>query len=148
MDVKILGEDGAALGPGEIGEIAIWGEMVMAGYWNRDEATAETITPDGWLKTGDAGFQDENGYVFVHDRVKDMIVSGGENVYPAEVENAILGCPGVADAAVIGVPDDKWGEAVKAIVVAAPGAAPDPAAIIAYARERIAGFKAPKSVDF
>jgi acyl-CoA synthetase (AMP-forming)/AMP-acid ligase II len=148
MDVKILGEDGAELGIGEIGEIAIFGGMVMAGYWNRAEATAETVTADRWLKTGDAGYRDENGYIFVHDRVKDMIVSGGENIYPAEVENAILGCPGVADAAVIGVPDERWGEAVKAIVVAASGAAPEPEAVIAWARARIAGFKAPKSVDF
>ncbi|MFL5297887.1 MAG: long-chain-fatty-acid--CoA ligase [Phenylobacterium sp.] len=148
MDVKILREDGSEAETGEIGEIAIQGEMVMAGYWNRDEATRDTVTPDGWLKTGDAGFKDAEGYVFVHDRVKDMIVSGGENVYPAEVENAILGCPGVADAAVIGVPDERWGEAVKAIVVPVPGEAPDPAAVIAWARQRIAGFKAPKSVDF
>jgi len=149
MDVKILRDDGSEADAGEIGEIAIWGQMVMAGYWNREEATAQTVTADGWLKTGDAGFKNADGFVFVHDRVKDMIVSGGENIYPAEVENAIMGCPGVADAAVIGVPDDKWGEAVKAIVVAAPGGdAPDPAAIIAYARERIAGYKAPKSVDF
>ncbi len=122
--------------------------MVMAGYWNREEATAQTVTHDRWLKTGDAGFKDAQGYVFVHDRVKDMIVSGGENVYPAEVENAIMGCPGVADAAVIGVPDDKWGEAVKAIVVCAAGAEPKPEDVIAYARQRIAGYKAPKSVDF
>ena len=96
------------------------------------EATAEAIDADGWLHTGDAGFIDDDGYLFVHDRVKDMIVSGGENVYPAEVENAILGHPGVADAAVIGVPDERWGEAVKAIVVLKPGAdqAED---IIAYA---------------
>ena len=91
---------------------------------------------------------DAEGYVFVYDRVKDMIVSGGENVYPAEVENAILGCPGVADAAVIGVPDDRWGEAVKAIVVLSPGAEPNAEAIIAWARERIAGYKTPRSVDF
>jgi len=148
MGVKILREDGGEAETGEIGEIAIWGEMVMAGYWNRPEATAETVTPDGWLKTGDAGYVNADGYVFVHDRVKDMIVSGGENIYPAEVENAILGCPGVADAAVIGVPDERWGEAVKAVVVPAPGATPDAAAVIAWARERIAGYKAPKSVDF
>jgi acyl-CoA synthetase (AMP-forming)/AMP-acid ligase II len=148
LDVRIADEAGRELGPGEIGEIEIRGAVVMAGYWNRPEATAETIRPAGWLRTGDAGYRDDDGFFFVHDRVKDMIVSGGENVYPAEVENAILGCPGVADAAVIGVPDEKWGEAVKAIVVCAPGAEPDPAAIIAYARERIAGFKAPKSVDF
>jgi acyl-CoA synthetase (AMP-forming)/AMP-acid ligase II len=148
MAVKILGEDGQEVGTGEIGEIAIWGGMVMAGYWNRPEATAETVSPDRWLKTGDAGYRNAEGYIFVHDRVKDMIVSGGENIYPAEVENAILGCPGVADAAVIGVPDARWGEAVKAIVVPAAGAAPDPQAVIAWARERIAGYKAPKSVDF
>jgi acyl-CoA synthetase (AMP-forming)/AMP-acid ligase II len=148
MDVKILKDDGSEAETGEIGEIAIWGQMVMAGYWNREEATAQTVTSEGWLKTGDAGFKDAAGYVFVHDRVKDMIVSGGENVYPAEVENAILGCPGVADAAVIGVPDERWGEAVKAIVVAAPGAEPAPEDVIAWARQRIAGYKAPKSVDF
>ena len=148
MDVKILRDDGAEAEVGEIGEIAIFGQMVMAGYWNRAEATAQTVTPEGWLKTGDAGYRDADGYIFVHDRVKDMIVSGGENIYPAEVENAILGCPGVADAAVIGVPDERWGEAVKAIVVPLPGASPDPADIIAWARQRIAGFKAPKSVDF
>ena len=148
MAVKILREDGDEADVGEIGEIAIWGGMVMAGYWNRPEATAETVSADRWLKTGDAGYRNADGYVFVHDRVKDMIVSGGENIYPAEVENAILGCPGVADAAVIGVPDDRWGEAVKAIVVPAAGAAPEPAAVIAWARARIAGYKAPKSVDF
>ncbi len=148
LETRIADEAGNTLGPGEIGEIEIRGPIVMAGYWNRSEATAETIRPDGWLRTGDAGFMDEDGFFFVHDRVKDMIVSGGENVYPAEVENAILGCPGVADAAVIGVPDDKWGEAVKAIVVPKPGERPDPADIIAWARQRIAGYKAPKTVDF
>jgi acyl-CoA synthetase (AMP-forming)/AMP-acid ligase II len=148
LEVRIADDDGQALPPGEIGEIEIKGPIVMAGYWNRPEATAETIRPGGWLRTGDAGFMDERGFFFVHDRVKDMIVTGGENVYPAEVENAILGCPGVADAAVIGVPDVKWGEAVKALVVKAPGANPTPDEIIAYARGRIAGFKAPKSIDF
>ncbi len=148
LETRIADEAGNPLPPGEIGEIEIRGPIVMAGYWNRPDATAETVRPDGWLRTGDAGYMDEHGFFFVHDRVKDMIVSGGENVYPAEVENAILGCPGVADAAVIGVPDDKWGEAVKAIVVPAAGASPDPAEIIAWARQRIAAYKAPKSVDF
>lgn len=148
LETRIADEDGNTLGVGEIGEIEIRGPIVMAGYWNRPEATAETIRPDGWLRTGDAGYRNADGYFFVHDRMKDMIVSGGENVYPAEVENAILGCPGVADVAVIGIPDERWGEAVKAIVVVMPGARPDPADIIAYARERIAGYKAPKSVDF
>ncbi|WP_293907185.1 long-chain-fatty-acid--CoA ligase [Phenylobacterium sp.] len=148
LETRIADEAGHEVAVGDIGEIEIRGPIVMAGYWNRPEATAETIRPDGWLRTGDAGYMNAEGFFFVHDRVKDMIVSGGENVYPAEVENAILGCPGVADAAVIGVPDERWGEAVKAIVVAAPGANPAPADIIAYARQRIAGFKAPKTVDF
>ncbi|WP_297696853.1 long-chain-fatty-acid--CoA ligase [Phenylobacterium sp.] len=148
IEVKILRDDGSDADVGEIGEIAMRCELVMAGYWNRPDATADTITPQGWLRTGDAGYCNAEGYFFVHDRVKDMIVSGGENVYPAEVENAIMGAPGVADVAVIGVPDERWGEAVKAIVVLAPGARPDPEAVIAWARARIAGFKAPKSVDF
>jgi acyl-CoA synthetase (AMP-forming)/AMP-acid ligase II len=148
LEMRITGDEGEVLGPGEIGEIEIKGPIIMAGYWNRPEATADTIREGGWLRTGDAGFRNADGFFFVHDRVKDMIVSGGENVYPAEVENAILGCPGVADAAVIGVPDERWGEAVKAIVVAAPDARPDPADIIAWARQRIAAYKAPKSVDF
>jgi acyl-CoA synthetase (AMP-forming)/AMP-acid ligase II len=148
VEVRIADEEGHSLPPREIGEIEIRGAIIMAGYWNRADATAETIRPDGWLRTGDAGYMDEEGFFFIHDRVKDMIVSGGENVYPAEVENAILGCPGVADVAVISVPDARWGEAVKAIVVPAPGEAPDPQAIIAWARQRIAGYKVPKSVDF
>jgi len=148
LGVRIADHDGRELPPGEIGEIEIRGPIIMAGYWNRPEATSETIRPDGWLRTGDAGFMNADRYVFVHDRVKDMIVSGGENVYPAEVENALMGCPGLADAAVIGVPDERWGEAVKAICVPAPGASPSPDEIIAYARERIAAFKAPKSVEF
>ena len=100
------------------------------------------------MRTGDAAYMDEEGYVFIYDRVKDMIVTGGENVYPAEVENALFGHPAIADAAVIGVPDDAWGEAVKAIVVLKPGAPGDAADIIAWARTRIASFKTPKSVDF
>ena len=120
----------------------------MAGYWNRPRETAETITADGWLKTGDAGYRDEDGYFYVHDRVKDMIVSGGENVYPAEVENAIMGCPGIAEAAVIGVPDARWGEAVKAIVARTPGSKTDETAVIDWVRARIAGYKTPKSVEF
>ena len=102
------------------------------------------IDSDGWLRTGDAGYMDEDGYLYIHDRIKDMIISGGENVYPAEVENAICGHPDVAEVAVIGVPDEKWGEAVKAIVVMKPGTEADALDIIASARERIAGFKTPK----
>lgn len=138
--------DGSVCDPMEVGEIVMTADCLMKGYWNRADATADTIR-DGWLHTGDAGYMDAEGYLYIHDRVKDMIVSGGENVYPAEVENAVFGHPDVADVAVIGVPDEKWGEAVKAIVVAKPGATIDPASVIAWARERIAGYKAPKSVD-
>ena len=95
----------------------------MKGYWNNDAATREAVDDDGWFRSGDAGFLDEDGYLFIHDRVKDMIVSGGENVYPAEVENVLMGHPGIADVAVIGVPHEKWGETAKAVVVVAAGAA-------------------------
>lgn len=138
--------DGGVCDPGEVGEIVIRSPTLMKGYWNRPDATTETIR-DGWLHTGDAGFMDEEGYLFIHDRVKDMIVSGGENIYPAEVENAIFGHPSVADVAVIGTPDDRWGEAVKALVVLKPGYELDAASIIAWARERIASYKTPKSVE-
>lgn len=140
--------EGREAAVGEVGEIEIRSACVMKGYWNRPEATAEAIDGDGWFRTGDAGYRDADGYVFLHDRVKDMIVSGGENIYPAEVENALFAHPAVADAAVIGVPDDKWGEAVKAVVVLRPGMDADAAGIIAHCRDRIAAYKAPKSVDF
>jgi long-chain acyl-CoA synthetase len=133
---------------GEVGELWTHSVQNFQGYWNRPDETARTVTPDGWLKTGDAGYLDEDGYVFLTDRVKDMIISGGENVYPAEVENALAEHPAVADVAVIGVPDDRWGETVKAIVVRKPGCESSPAEIIAYARERLAHFKCPTSVDF
>ena len=145
--VRCVDSDGNSVPTGEVGEIVIKSGFIMKGYWNRPEATEEAIR-NGFFHTGDAGYFDEDGFLFIHDRVKDMIVSGGENVYPAEVENAIFGHPDVADVAVIGVPDEKWGEAVKAIVVAKPGTQPSPESIIAWARERIAGYKCPKSVDF
>jgi fatty-acyl-CoA synthase len=147
VEVRVM-TDGRPAEPEEVGEIEIRSEGVMKGYWNRPDATAASIDSEGWYKTGDAGFFDADGYLFIHDRVKDMIVSGGENVYPAEVENAIFSHPCVADAAVIGVPDERWGEAVKAIVVLREGSPADPASIIAHCRERIAGYKTPKSVDF
>ena len=147
LEVRCVNSEGEAVPPGEVGEIVIRSRVVMKGYWNREEATAEAVQ-DGWFHTGDAGYFNDDGYLFIHDRVKDMIVTGGENVYPAEVENALFGHPQIADVAVIGVPDQTWGEAVKAIVVPKPGEAPSPEAVIAYAKERIAGYKAPKSVDF
>jgi long-chain acyl-CoA synthetase len=133
---------------GEVGELWTRSVQNFKGYWNRPDETAQTITADGWLKTGDAGYLDGEGYVFLTDRVKDMIITGGENVYPAEVENALAGHPAIADVAVIGVPDDRWGEAVKALVVPRPDRSPSPDEIIAYARERLAHFKCPSSVDF
>lgn len=148
VEICILDAAGKRLGPNEVGEIATRSQANMKGYWKKPDATASTIADDGWLRTGDAGYLDEDGYLYIQDRIKDMICSGAENVYPAEVENAIHGHPDVAEVAVIGVPDDKWGEAVKAIVVPKPGAAHDAESIIVYARERIAHYKAPKSVDF
>ena len=147
VELKIMGADGKEAARGAIGEVLIRSPVVMKGYWNKPDATAAAIG-DGWMRTGDAAYMDEDGYVFIYDRVKDMIRTGGENVYPAEVENALFGHPSIADAAVIGVPDDTWGEAVKAIVVVKPGAPRDAADIIAWARARIAHFEAPKSVDF
>ena len=147
LELKIVGEDGTEAARGAVGEVVIRSPVVMKGYWNKPEATAAAIG-DGWMRTGDAAYMDEDGYVFIYDRMKDMIRTGGESVYPAAVENALFGHPSIADAAVIGVPDDTWGEAVKAIVVLKPGAPPDAADIIAWARARIAHFEAPKSVDF
>jgi long-chain acyl-CoA synthetase len=143
-----MGEDGQVLPPGAVGEVAIRSVANMVGYWKLDEATKATVGADGWLRSGDAGYLDEDGYLYIHDRVKDMIISGAENIYPAEVESAVYGHPHVAEVAVIGVPDDKWGEAVKAIVAPKPGVTPDAEDIIAFARTRIAAFKAPKTVDF
>ncbi len=148
VELKILDDDGNELPPGEIGEVAIRSPNNTRGYWNKPEESAKALIGDGWLRTGDAGILDEEGYLFIQDRIKDMIITGAENVYPAEVESAIYGHPAVADVAVIGVPDPKWGEAVKAMVVLKPGHDADAAAIITHARERIAGFKCPKSVDF
>jgi acyl-CoA synthetase (AMP-forming)/AMP-acid ligase II len=148
VDIKIIDGEGRALKAGEIGEVCIRSVQNMKGYWNLPKETAKTMDADGWIHSGDAGYVDEDGYVYIHDRVKDMIVSGGENVYGAEVESAIFGHPAVADVAVIGVPDDRWGESVKAIVVLKPGATATPDDIIGFARSRIAAYKCPKSVDF
>ncbi|MFT3727399.1 MAG: fatty acid--CoA ligase [Terricaulis sp.] len=148
VELRIVDADGKTLPPNTTGQVATRSASNMAGYWGMDSATAETIDSEGWLLTGDAGYLDDDGYLYLQDRIKDVIISGGENIYPTEVENAIFGHPHVGDVAVIGVPDAQWGEAVKAIVVAKPGVTPDAASIIAHARERIAAYKAPKSVDF
>jgi long-chain acyl-CoA synthetase len=148
IELKIIDEDGNTLPPETVGEVATRSTSNMAGYWNNEAATREALDPDGWLHTGDAGYLDEDGYLYIYDRVKDMIISGAENIYPAEVESAIFGHPAVAEVAVIGVPDDRWGEAVKAVVVLKPGVEASETDIVRFARERIAAFKAPKSVDF
>jgi long-chain acyl-CoA synthetase len=149
VELKIVDTDtNTDLPPGEIGELWTRSPQNMVGYWNKPEETAKTITPDGWLKTGDAGYIDEEGFLFLTDRVKDMIVSGGENVYPAEVENALASFPGIAECAVIGVPSEKWGETVKAMVVLKPGATAEAPAIIAHCKALLAGYKCPTSVDF
>ena len=147
FELRVITPGGEVAAVGEVGEIQIRSKGVMKAYWNRPEATREAIDAAGWFRSGDAGYFDAEGYLYIHDRVKDMIVTGGENVYPAEVENALFSHPDVADAAVIGVPDERWGEAVKAVVVLRPGAKLDPAALIAHCRERIAGYKTPKSID-
>jgi long-chain acyl-CoA synthetase len=138
---------GADLPDGEVGEIWVKGPTVMAGYWHLPEQTAESIR-DGWLRTGDAGYRDADGYFYIHDRVKDMIVSGGENVYPAEVENVLMGHPEVADAAVIGIPHDRWGETPRAMVVRVAGSELTEEALIAYCRDQLAGFKCPTTVEW
>jgi len=132
---------------GEPGEIWVRSEQIMSGYWGKPEATAAAITPDGWLRSGDGGHMDADGYVYVTDRIKDMIISGGENIYPAEIERVLAEHPSIGDVAVIGVPDERWGEVPKAIVVAAPGAPVDTEQVLAYCREHLASFKCPKSVD-
>ena len=147
VEIEIRGEQGQVLGVREIGEIVTRSSANMLTYWKLPEATRATMSDDGWIATGDAGYLDEDGYVFIHDRMKDMIITGGENVYPAQVESAIYGHPDVHEVAVFGVPDEKWGEAVKAVCVPKPGHMIDPTSVIAWTRERLAGFKVPKSVD-
>ena len=147
VEIRIVDANGTALPAGEVGEIICRTPQNMKGYWKLPDASAATIRGD-WLYTGDAGYLDEVGYLYIHDRVKDMIISGGENIYPAEVESCMFAHPGVADVAVIGVPDDQWGEAVKALVVRKVGAEVDAEELIKFARERIAHYKAPRSVEF
>jgi long-chain acyl-CoA synthetase len=148
VELRIVDKNGVDVSNGTVGEVWTRSPQNMLGYWNKPDASAATVTPDRWLKTGDAGYLDDEGYVYLHDRLKDLIVSGGENVSPAEVENVLMTHPEVGDVAVIGVPDERWGEGVKAVVVPAVGTSPSEAGLIAYARERLAGFKLPKSVDF
>ncbi len=146
-EVRIVDEQGNPLPPGQVGEIIGRGDQVMKGYWKLPEATTETLK-DGWLHTGDLGEMDEEGYIYIKDRIKDMIVSGGENVYPREIEEVLFSHPDIADAACIGVPSDQWGEEIKAIVVLKPGAKTTADDVMAYCKGKLAGYKRPRSVDF
>ncbi|MER0630283.1 long-chain-fatty-acid--CoA ligase [Pseudomonas aeruginosa] len=146
-EIRIIDADGQPLPAGDVGEITCRTLQVMKGYWNRPDDTSAAIH-DGWFHSGDMGYVDEKGYLYIYDRKRDMIITGGENVYPAEVENILYGHPAIAEAAVIGVPDEQWGEAVKAVVVLKPGTVLTAAELIAHARDKVAGFKIPKSVDF
>ncbi|MDM0078551.1 long-chain-fatty-acid--CoA ligase [Variovorax sp. J2P1-59] len=132
---------------GDPGEIWVRSEQRMGGYWRKPEATAAAFTADGWLRSGDGGHMDADGYLYVTDRIKDMIISGGENIYPAEIERVLAEHPSIDDVAVIGVPDEKWGEVPKAVVVAKSGTAIDIEQVLAYCRGRLASFKCPKSID-
>ncbi|WP_121063405.1 long-chain-fatty-acid--CoA ligase [Chachezhania antarctica] len=147
VEVQIRGQDDTELPRGEVGEIAVKGPITMLGYWNKPDVTAATIK-DGWVYTGDAGYMDDEGFVFLMDRVKDMIVSGGENVYSAEVENALAQHPAVATCAVIGIPSEQWGEEVHAIVILKPDATATEDELKAHCHTLIAGFKCPRSVTF
>lgn len=147
VEARVVDENDNELPPGEPGEIVARGDIVMLGYWENPEATAETLR-NGWLHTGDIGMFDERGYLFLLDRAKDMIISGGNNVYPREVEEIIVQHPQVAQVVVVGIPDDYWGEAVHAVVVPEQGAAPSAEEIIAFCGEHLAGYKKPKNVDF
>jgi len=147
VELRIVDAAGRELPAGEIGEILIRTPSVFKGYWRKPEQTA-AVKALGWYRSGDAGYRDAEGFVYIHDRVKDMIVTGGENVYSAEVERVLDRHPAVLQAAVIGVPDPKWGEAVKAVVVLRPSRPASADELIAFCREHIAGYKVPKSVDF
>jgi fatty-acyl-CoA synthase len=146
-DVRVVGPDLTEVGPGERGEVVIAGPNVSLGYWGRPDATSEAFV-DGWLRSGDVAVIDDDGYAFIVDRVKDMFISGGENVYPAEVENILYDHPGVAECAVLGVPDEKWGEVGKALVVLKPGTPHDAEELLAFAAERLGKYKVPKTVEF
>ncbi len=147
IELRIVDAHGHELPRGTVGEVAVRGPNVMQGYWNKPEQTAAAVR-DGWMHTGDGAWMDEDGFIFIADRLKDMIISGGENVYSAEVENALAQHPAVAACAVIGVPSEKWGEAVDAVVVRKPEHAISAEALMAHCKSLIAGYKCPRSVDF
>jgi O-succinylbenzoate-CoA ligase len=146
-EVRVVAEDGREVEPGQVGEVIIRGAHLMKEYWERPEATAETLR-NGWLYSGDLGTVDEDGFVYIHDRKKDMIISGGENVYPAEIESVLTGHPQIKEAAVIGLPSEKWGESVAAIVVLKDGESSSVEGILDFCQGKLARFKQPKTVEF
>src|SRR5690606_23989582 len=147
VEVKVVDDDGNEVPRGEPGEIVVRGYNVMLGYFDEPEETAATIDADGWLHTGDIGTMDERGYIKITDRKKDMFIVGGFNAYPVEIENTLLDHPDIGQVAVVGVPDERLGEVGHAFVVPAPGATPDPEALYAWARERMANFKVPRRFE-
>jgi len=147
-EVKLIDHEGGEVRePNVNGEVWVRGPNVMAGYWNRPEATAEVLDDDGWFRTGDVAFVDEDGFLYIADRVKDMIISGGENVYPAEVESVLFDHPAVTDVAVVGTPDERWGETVTAVVVVAPGKSLSLEELREFAADRLARYKLPRRVE-
>jgi len=146
VDVRVVNPSGHDLPPGEIGEVVVRGSNVMQGYWNKPEQTTDALR-HGWYHSGDLGCMNAQGYIFLVDRAKDMIISGGENVYSTEVEEVLYRHPAVLEAAVFGVPDARWGEAVHAVVVPRPGHEVDAGTLMAFCHERIAVYKVPKQID-
>lgn len=147
IEVRILDEHDQELPAGSVGQVCLRGPTLMNGYWNRPDATAEALS-GGWLHTGDVGILDDAGYLFLRDRLHDLVISGGMNVYPREVEDVLEKHPAVAEVCVIGVPDEKWGEAVRAVVVLREGTAAEEAELIGFVGGALAGYKKPKAVDF
>jgi len=146
-EVRIVNDEGREVEPGEVGEVIVKSKINMKGYWRNEEATKEALK-DEWVYTGDLGTFDEDGYVYLIDRKKDMIISGGYNIYAREVEDILHAHPAISEAAAIGVPDDEWGESVKAVVVLKAGMTLSEEEVIQFCKERLASFKKPKSVDF
>lgn len=146
VEVKIIDAQGNTLPPGETGEICMRSTSNMLGYYNREEATAKTLV-DGWVHSGDAGYMDNAGYIYLRDRMKDMVISGGENIYPVEVENVLAGLPGVIEVAVVGIPDETFGEALLAVFVLKPGGHLDVDTMVAFCRDKLAGYKIPRRLE-
>ncbi|MNN37355.1 Long-chain-fatty-acid--CoA ligase [compost metagenome] len=147
VELRIVDTDDNEVPRGTVGEIVVRGPNIMLGYWNQPEATAEALR-NGWMHTGDGGYMDDEGFVYIVDRIKDMIISGGENIYSAEVENAVSSHPAVAQCAAIGIPHDKWGETVHVVIVLKPDHSACESDIVKHCRERIAGYKCPRSLEF